>query len=179
MPPIDRAATGTIASGPVTQIAWVTADIEATEKFLSTGFGAGTWTRMNDIRFAPEDCTLRGEPADFTIHVSLTYVGDLQLEVIQPVAGDSIYSEFLAANGPGLHHVCFDVHDMDVALGRAAELGLGVHQAGSMMGGEIKFAYLDGTSAGAPYIELAQIGPAMAELYDAIKSTSSSTNTAG
>src|SRR4051812_44655670 len=62
---------GTIGGGPVTQIAWVTADIEATEKFLSAGFGAGNWTRMNDIHFAPEDCTLRGEPADFTIHVSI------------------------------------------------------------------------------------------------------------
>lgn len=179
MPPTNPAVAGTIASGPITQIAWVTADIEATQNFLSTGFGAGAWTRMNDIRFAPEDCTLRGEPADFTIHVSLTYVGDLQLEVIQPVSGDSIYSEFLAANGPGLHHVCFDVHDIEIALGRAADMGLDVHQAGSMMGGEIKFAYLDGTAAGAPYIELAQIGPAMAELYESIKSTSSSPKTAG
>lgn len=161
--------TGTIASGPVTQIAWVTADIDATEKFLSTGFGAGNWTRMNDIHFAPDSCTLRGEPADFTIHVSITYVGDLQLEVIQPVTGTSIYSEFLERNGPGLHHVCFDVEDMDEALAGVAELGLSVHQAGSMMGGAMDFAYVDGTSAGAPYVELARIGDDMKAIFDSIK----------
>lgn len=164
---------GTIASGPVTQIAWVTADIEATEKFLSVGFGAGNWTRMNDIHFSPQDCTLRGEPADFTIHVSIVYVGDLQLEVIQPVRGASIYAEFLEKNGPGLHHVCFGVEDMDAALAAVAELGLTVHQAGSMMGGAMDFAYVDGTSAGAPYIELARIGDDMKAVFASIKANSS------
>jgi hypothetical protein len=151
---------GKIANGPVTQIAWVTGDIDATEKFLS---------RMNDIHFAPEDCTLRGEPADFTIHVSIVYVGDMQLEVIQPVSGTSIYSEFLAKNGPGLHHVCFDVEDMTEALAGVAELGLTVHQQGSMMGGAMDFAYVDGTAAGAPYIELARIGDDMKAIFASIK----------
>lgn len=164
--------TGSIASGPISQIAWVTADIGATEKLLSVGFGAGNWTRMNDIHFAPDSCTLRGEPADFTIHVSIVYVGDLQLEVIQPVSGTSIYSEFLEKNGPGLHHVCFDVEDMDEALAGVAELGLSVHQAGSMMGGAMDFAYVDGTSAGAPYIELARIGDDMKAIFASIKASS-------
>lgn len=162
----------TIANGPVTQIAWVTADIGATEKFLTTAFGAGSWTRMNDIHFAPDSCTLRGEPADFVIHVSIVYVGDLQLEVIQPVSGRSIYAEFLEAKGPGLHHVCIDVDDMDAALAAAAELGYGVHQAGSMMGGAMDFAYIDGTEHGVPYVEIARIGPEMHEVFAAIKAAS-------
>ncbi|MFL6157970.1 MAG: VOC family protein [Marmoricola sp.] len=164
--------TGTIASGPVTQIAWVTDDIDATEKYLTAGFGAGRWTRMNDIHFAPEDCTLRGEPADFVIHVSIVYVGDLQLEVIQPVRGASIYAEFLESHGPGLHHVCFDVEDMGVALARVAELGLSVHQQGSMMAGGMDFAYVDGTSAGVPYIEIARIGDDMKAIFASIKAAS-------
>lgn len=165
-------STGSIASGPVTQIAWVTADIDATEQFLSAGFGVGRWTRMNDIHFAPDSCTLRGEPADFTIHVSITYVGDLQLEVIQPVRGASIYAEFLESHGPGLHHVCFEVDDMGQALAGAAELGFSVHQAGSMMGGAMDFAYIDGTAAGAPYVELARIGEDMAAIFASIKHNS-------
>lgn len=162
----------TIAQGPVSQIAWVTADIGATEKYLSAGFGAGNWTRMNDIHFPPETCTLRGEPADFTIHVSIVYVGDLQLEVIQPVSGTSIYSEFLEAKGPGLHHVCFDVEDMGEALAGVAELGLSVHQQGSMMDGAMDFAYVDGTSAGVPYIEIARIGEDMKAIFASIKDAS-------
>jgi catechol 2,3-dioxygenase-like lactoylglutathione lyase family enzyme len=162
----------TIADGPVTQIAWVTADIAATEQFLSRAFGAGSWTRMDDIHFPPSDCTLRGEPADFVIHVSITYVGDLQLEVIQPVRGASIYAEFLEAHGPGLHHLCFEVEDMGAALAAAAELGAGVHQAGSMMGGAMDFAYVDGTEHGVPYVEIARIGPDMQAVFASIKAAS-------
>ena len=59
------------------------ADIAATERLLSEQFGVGAWTRLEDIRFGPDETTLRGEPVDFTIHVSLGYAGDLQLELIQ------------------------------------------------------------------------------------------------
>src|SRR5688572_23616344 len=74
-----------IATGPVIQLCWVTEDVEATETFLSAHFGVPAWTRLPDIHFDPENCTLHGEPADFTVHVSLGYIGDLQLEIIQPV----------------------------------------------------------------------------------------------
>src|SRR5690349_8430378 len=116
----------TIAGGPVTQLCWVTEDVAATEEFLTAHFGVARWTRLPDIRFDPEHCTLHGEPADFTVHVSLGYIGDLQLEIIQPVSGDSIYTEFLAVSPPGLHHLCFEVDDMDAALARAAEAGIEV-----------------------------------------------------
>lgn len=164
----------TIATGPVTQIAWVTADLADTERYLSAAFGAGNWTRMTDIHFPPEDCTLHGEPADFVIHVSIVYVGDLQLEVIQPVSGASIYQEFLDAKGPGLHHLCFEVEDMAVSLNAAKELGLTVHQQGSMMGGVMDFAYIDGTQHGVPYVEIARIGPDMQSIFEAIKAASQS-----
>ena len=31
------------------------------------------------------------------------------------------------------------------------------------------FAYVDGSSAGAPYLELARIGPQMAAFFDAVR----------
>lgn len=159
----------TIASGPVIQLCWVTEDISATETFLSANFGVGAWTRLNDIRFDPENCTLHGEPADFTVHVSLGYAGDLQLEIIQPVSGDSIYTEFLAASPPGLHHLCFEVEDMDEALDSARAAEVPIVQTGSMMAGGMRFAYLDGAAYGVPYVELAYLGPEMKEFYAAIK----------
>lgn len=158
-----------IASGPVTQVCWVTEDIEATEEFLTAGFGVARWTRLPDIHFGPDTCTLRGEPADFVVHVSLGYAGHLQLELIQPVRGESIYSEFLADSGPGLHHVCFEVDDLALATAAAAESGVPVVQAGSMMGGEMEFAYLSGRAHGVPYVELARIGPRMRAFFDALK----------
>ncbi|MBO9519995.1 MAG: VOC family protein [Nocardioidaceae bacterium] len=158
----------TVATGPVTQVCWVTEDIEATERLLTQSFGVAAWTRLPDIHFDPEHCTFRGEPADFVVHVSLAYAGDLQLELIQPVRGESIYTEFLSRSGPGLHHVCFEVDDMAVALRAAAAEGLPVLQAGSMMDGAMDFAYVDGAAHGVPYVELARLGPDMRAFYAAL-----------
>ena len=158
-----------IAEGPIVQVAWVTDDIAATEALLRDQFGTGAWTRIPDVHFAPEHSRLRGEPHEFTVHVSLGYAGDLQLELIEPVSGESVHTEFLAAHGPGLHHVCFAVDDLAAACARAEAVGMPVLQTGSMMDGEIEFAYVDGSAAGAPYIELARIGPQMQAFYDAIR----------
>jgi len=40
-----------------------------------------------------------------------------RIELIEPVAGeDSFLTDFLAANGPGMHHVTLEVADMDAAI---------------------------------------------------------------
>jgi catechol 2,3-dioxygenase-like lactoylglutathione lyase family enzyme len=158
-----------IASGPITQICWVTDDIEATERLLTGQFGTGAWTRIPDVTFGAGTTRLRGEPVGFTAHISLGYAGDLQLELIEPVSGPTIHAEFLAAHGPGLHHVCFEVADVDAACAAAEAAGVPVLMRGSMMDGEIDFAYVDGSSAGAPYVELARVGPQMRAFYDAVK----------
>jgi catechol 2,3-dioxygenase-like lactoylglutathione lyase family enzyme len=158
-----------IAEGPIIQVAWVTDDIAATETLLREQFGSGPWTRIPDVHFDRDHSRLRGEPQEFTAHISLAYAGDLQLELIEPVTGESVHTEFLADRGPGLHHVCFAVDDLAAACARAEAAGVPVLQTGSMMDGEIEFAYVDGSSAGAPYVELAQIGPQMQAFFEAVR----------
>ncbi len=63
---------------------------------------------MPDVHFAPDTCTYRGRPADFVAHISFSYAGDTQLELIAPVTGESVYTEFLDRAGPGLHHICVE-----------------------------------------------------------------------
>lgn len=160
----------TTGFGPIVQLAWVTDDLDATERALGLAFGAVGWTRMPGIHFGPDTCTLRGEPADFTADISLSYAGELQLELIRPVAGTSMYSEFLAERGPGLHHVCCEVEAMDAALEQAASDGLAVVQAGTMAGGLMRFAYLDTAAAGASYVELAEISTDLKAVFADIRS---------
>lgn len=157
-----------VARGPVTQVAWVVEDIAAGEDFLRTVMGARGWMRMPDVRFGPESTVYRGEPADFTAHISLSYSGDTQLELIQPVRGSSIYTEFLERGGPGLHHICLEPQDFDAALKDAAAQEIEVVQQGDM-GGQMRFAYLAGAASGVPFIELAEIGPNMRLFFEQIK----------
>jgi hypothetical protein len=145
------------------QIAWVTADLGATEIALTSLLGAAKWVRVPDVHFGPESCTYRGRPADFTAHISFSYAGDTQLELIAPLTGDSVYSEFLDRAGPGLHHICREVDDVDAAIGSAE-----VVQRGTMPGG-MEFAYVSAAAAGVPYIEIAHIPPETRAFFDYVK----------
>src|SRR5436309_5687365 len=152
------------AQTPV-QIAWVTPDLDATEKALTTLLGAKKWIRMPGVHFGPDACTYRGRPADFVADISLSYAGDTQLELIAPVTGESIYTEFLDSAGPGLHHVCIEADDVEVAL---TERDAAVVQRGVMPGG-MEFAYVTAEDAGVPYIEIAYIPPEIRAFFDDIK----------
>jgi catechol 2,3-dioxygenase-like lactoylglutathione lyase family enzyme len=163
----------TIATGPITQVCWVVDDIEAAEEFHREQLGTAAWTRMPDVRFGPEDATYRGEPADFTAHVSLGYAGDLQLELIQPVTGRSIYTEFLSGTPRGgLHHVCFETDDLAAAVARAERAGLEVVMQGTMGGGLMSFAYVDGARWGAPYVELVELTDDIRAFFAGIRDSS-------
>ncbi|SEH78831.1 Glyoxalase/Bleomycin resistance protein/Dioxygenase superfamily protein [Mycolicibacterium rutilum] len=153
-----------LAQTPV-QIAWVTRDLDATEGALTSLLGAKKWVRMPGVHFGPETCTYRGEPADFVADISLSYAGATQLEVIAPGPGASVYTEFLDACGPGLHHVCVEVDDVAAALSeRDAEV-----VARGVMPGGMEFAYVSAPAAGVPYLELAHIPDEIKSFFDYIK----------
>jgi catechol 2,3-dioxygenase-like lactoylglutathione lyase family enzyme len=153
------------------QIAWVTRDLDATEMALTTLLGAKKWVRIPSVHFAADACTFRGRPADFVAHISLSYAGDTQLELIAPVSGESIYTEFLDRAGPGLHHISVEAPDIDAfdaAVVDAERHGAPVVQQGVMPGG-MRFAYVSAEGAGVPYIEIAHISPEIRAFYDYVK----------
>jgi catechol 2,3-dioxygenase-like lactoylglutathione lyase family enzyme len=154
-----------------TQIAWVSADLDATETALTGLLGVRKWIRIPDVHFAPESCSYQGKPADFVASISLSYLGDMQLELISPVRGENVYSDFLRDSGPGLHHICMEAESpeqFDAALAEATDQGAPVVQQGVMPGG-IQFAYVSAPQAGVPFIEIAYISPEMRAFYDYIK----------
>lgn len=150
------------------QIAWVTPSLHDTERALSALLGVKKWIRLPDIHFGPDACIYRGRPADFVADIALSYAGDMQLELIAPVSGESIYTEFLRDCGPGLHHICVETDDIDAALAEAAANGGEVVQRGTMPGG-MEFGYISAAQAGVPFLEIAQISPEIRQFFDYIK----------
>ena len=161
-----------IVAGPIYQIAWVVEDIETAEWVFTEQLSVPKWNRMPNVPFTPDTARYRGEPADYVIHVSLGYLGDQQVELIQPVSGTNLYTEFLERNGGGgLHHTAWLVDDLGESLKEAAEARIPVNQQGDF-GEEMKFAYLDFSAGGAPYIELMQLGPNMRAFFDSMRDAS-------
>jgi methylmalonyl-CoA epimerase len=50
-------------------------------------------------------------------------LGDTRLELLEPVGADSPIAKFLAKRGPGIHHVCFAVDDLESAVAELASRG--------------------------------------------------------
>lgn len=153
------------------QIAWVTPDLRATETALTGLLGVKKWVRMPDVHFAPDSCSYHGEPADFVASISLSYLGDMQLELIEPVRGQNIYSDFLHDSGPGLHHICVEAEtdeQFTADLVSATEQGAAVVQQGVMPGG-MRFAYVSAPAAGVPFVEIAVIPAEIRAFFDYVK----------
>lgn len=62
------------------------------------------------------------ETADGATIVSLRF-GDVDIELLEPVDPASPIAKFLARRGPGIHHVCYRVPDLDAALQRCQAAG--------------------------------------------------------
>lgn len=50
-------------------------------------------------------------------------VGESRLELLEPTSPDTPVGRFLARRGPGLHHICLSVPDIETALGDLARRG--------------------------------------------------------
>ncbi len=53
-------------------------------------------------------------------------VGGTYVEFLEPVSNEGTIAQYLDAQGPGIHHVAFQTPDIDGALHRAEELGIGL-----------------------------------------------------
>jgi len=62
------------------------------------------------------------ETADGARIVTLP-LGDVAVELLEPVAEDSPVAKFLARRGPGIHHICYRVPDLEGALAQCRAAG--------------------------------------------------------
>lgn len=76
-----------------------------------------------------EDClglTIDGEEevAEQKVKVAFLTVGETRLELLEPTAEDSPVQKFLESKGPAVHHLAFDVDDIEAELARLKALGV-------------------------------------------------------
>jgi methylmalonyl-CoA epimerase len=58
------------------------------------------------------------------VEAVLLDVGENHVELLRPLAPDTPVGKFLAKKGPGLHHVAYQVADIDRALADLGEAGI-------------------------------------------------------
>lgn len=86
-----------------------------------------------------------GQPGNFVAELIFYRFANIELEFIVPLAGKSIWQDWLDEHGEGIHHVLFDVDSFDAAKQQMADSGIAVMQQGwSVMGVPgLKWGYFD------------------------------------
>lgn len=115
------------------QIGAVVQDLDESIKVLSEVFGLGPF---RVITWPPEGRTdivkfYYGQPGNFTARMAFAELGPVELELIQPLTGESIWADFLAKHGPGIHHIRFNVPELEPVVAYLASHDIGIAQMGS------------------------------------------------
>jgi len=97
------------------------------------------------------------ELADRGLKVGFIQAGDTEIELLEPTSQENTVRRFLDRRGPGLHHICFQVDDVEAAMrelgGRGAEFIDPVPREGAV--GLV--AFMPPESANGVLVELAQV----------------------
>jgi methylmalonyl-CoA/ethylmalonyl-CoA epimerase len=142
------------------QIGVVVRDIEQATRLLTSLFGIGPFRFIEWPNRADSKYFYRGQEEHIKIRQAFAQVGALELELIQPIEGErNAYREFLEEKGGGIHHLLFEVDDMDQVVRHLAKDGIEVLQAGTGIRPGTRWALLDTQNLTGFFIELRQRAP--------------------
>ena len=83
--------------------------------------------------------------------------GESLVELLEAESPDSPIGRFVAKRGPGIHHICFAVDDLDAALERCKAAGVRLIDESPRIGAEKKrIAFLHPASTAGVLVELSE-----------------------
>jgi methylmalonyl-CoA/ethylmalonyl-CoA epimerase len=132
---------GILNSRTVTQVGIIVRDIDKTSRAWAEllGVEAPKWFLTDPVETA--HTTYKGKSTTARAKLAFFDLGQVQLELIEPVGGPSTWKDFLDQKGEGVHHIAFAVRDMDGRIRALEGLGLAAAQRGDYTGG--RYGYID------------------------------------
>mgnify|MGYP001211798291 FL=1 len=84
-------------------------------------------------------------------------VGESEIELVRPTSEDTGVAKFLAERGGGMHHLCFEVDDIEAMLTQLKEKGVRLINETPLELPGRKMAFVHPKSTGGVLIELYQL----------------------
>lgn len=132
------APLGGLLGGHVDQIALIVPDLEA----AMDGYIASLNISFHVFEVTEANSAFSGSSPQFRIRIAVALAGLVSIELIQPAAGSTLYSQHLESHGAGLHHMGFYVDNLEKARSGLAARGYRLILEGRINGlGE--FAYFE------------------------------------
>jgi len=136
------------------QIGIVVADRDRTTQLLTSLFGIGPFRFVEWPNRAESKYFYRGQEEHIRVKQAFVQLGDVEVELIQPVEGRNAYQDFLDQTGGGIHHVLFEVPDIDPVIQELEKAGVGVLQSGTGIRPGTRWALLDTQKLVGFFVEL-------------------------
>jgi catechol 2,3-dioxygenase-like lactoylglutathione lyase family enzyme len=125
------------------QIGIVVADRDQTTRLLTSLFGIGPFRFVEWPDRKESKYYYRGVEEHIRLKQAFVQLGDVEVEFIQPLEGRNAYQDFLDQTGGGIHHILFEVSDIDPVLQELAKSGVTVLQSGTGIRPGTRWALLD------------------------------------
>ena len=90
--------------------------------------------------------------------VGFLKIGESNIELVQPASDDSPLVKFLETRGPGIHHICFEVEDIQEEVEELKKQGVRMIDETPRLGAHnTRVAFIHPKSSGGVLIELNQL----------------------
>ena len=147
---------GLLHTNLVTQIGIIVRDVEVTKRKFAAFLGVEPPACVDGGEYAVTGTQYGGEPAPYANCLMAFFDAgpNMQIELIQPHGVKSTWQDHLDQHGEGVHHIAFQIQDMDGKI-RACELaGMKCTQRGKYNDASGEYAYIDATGDLKCFIEL-------------------------
>ncbi len=136
----------------VTQIGVVVADIEAKAKSWADLLGVPVPEIIITDGYDVAQTEYIGQATQARAKLAFFNLGQVDLELIEPIDGPSTWKDQLDQHGDSLHHIAFEIKGMKEKVGTLTTKNIPLIQRGEYTGG--RYAYLDGTGPLGVVLEL-------------------------
>lgn len=130
----------------IDQVGIVVRDLHLMVEKLNQLFGIGPFRIMEwPLEGVDPQATYHGKPGSYRLLLAFATIGKTQLEIVEPLEGQNIYSDFLESHGPGLHHIRMTVPDFEERVNALTNAGIENIASGTGVHIGSKWAYFDTT----------------------------------
>jgi catechol 2,3-dioxygenase-like lactoylglutathione lyase family enzyme len=141
-----------IGANVICQVGLIVRDIERSAEAYSRVFGLPKPEFVVTDEQEIGHTRYRGEPTDARAKLAFFDMGQVTLELIEPIGGPSTWQEFLDEHGESVHHIAFFVKDTDQVVASLEQNDIAVIQQGDYTGG--RYTYVDSAPALGVILEL-------------------------
>ncbi len=136
----------------VTQVGIIVADIEAKAKAWADVLGLPIPDIIITDKIDKAQTEYDGQPTPARAKLAFFHLGQVDLELIEPIDGPSTWKDQLDQHGDSLHHIAFVIDGMAEKVAYLDGKGVPLVQRGEYTGG--RYAYVDGVAQLGAVLEL-------------------------